>query len=155
MGGRQRQWGGRRSRIFATPTRGRQRLTRLLPALPTTSSSAASGDEGVWYRLACTAGPTATTLYNDSVFVQFAGSVNSSGGAVHRIGTTAATQVLPIEPRACSGCGLTGWKWQDNGWGTARVAEPIYFATTGTQRMRVQTREDGMSIDGWHPSPSN
>ena len=47
----------------------------------------------------------------------------------------------------CSGCGLSGWKWQDNGYGTNVVAERVYFATTGTQRMRVQTREDGLSID--------
>ena len=31
---------------------------------------------------------------------------------------------------------------------------PVYFATTGVQRMRVQQREDGMSIDQIVLSPS-
>jgi endonuclease/exonuclease/phosphatase family metal-dependent hydrolase len=82
--------------------------------------------------------------YNDSVFVQFSGSVNSSGGAVYRIGTTSATEVN-LEP--CNGCGIDGWKWQDNGYGWGVYGPNIYFATTGTQKIRVQTREDGMSID--------
>jgi len=82
--------------------------------------------------------------YNDSVFVQFSGSVNASGGVVYRIGTTSAAEVN-LEP--CSGCGLDGWKWQDNGYGWGVYGPNIYFATTGTQKIRVQTREDGMSID--------
>jgi endonuclease/exonuclease/phosphatase family metal-dependent hydrolase len=81
---------------------------------------------------------------NDSVFVQFSGSVSSSGSSKWRIGTTSATEVNLED---CSGCGLSGWKWQDNGYGTNVVAERVYFATTGTQRMRVQTREDGLSVD--------
>ena len=81
---------------------------------------------------------------NDSVFVQFSGSVSSSGSSRWRIGTTSATE---INLEDCSGCGLSGWKWQDNGYGTNVVAERVYFATTGSQRMRIQTREDGLSID--------
>lgn len=81
---------------------------------------------------------------NDSVFVQFSGSVSSTGSAKWRIGTTSATE---INLEDCSGCGLSGWEWQDNGWGLNVTGEPIYFATTGTQTMRVQTREDGLSID--------
>jgi endonuclease/exonuclease/phosphatase family metal-dependent hydrolase len=81
---------------------------------------------------------------NDSVFVQFSGSVTSSGPAHWRIGTTSATEVNLED---CSGCGLSGWKWQDTGYGPNVVAERVYFATTGTQRMRIQTREDGLSID--------
>ena len=88
---------------------------------------------------------------NDSVFVQFSASVNSSRGAVYRIGTTSAAEVN-LEP--CSGCGLSGWKWQDNGYGWGVYGPNIYFATTGTQRLRVQTREDGMSIDQILLSPS-
>jgi endonuclease/exonuclease/phosphatase family metal-dependent hydrolase len=88
---------------------------------------------------------------NDSVFVQFSTSVNSSGGAVYRIGTTSAAEVN-LEP--CKGCGLSGWKWQDNGYGWGVYGPNIYFATTGTQKLRVQTREDGMSIDQILLSPS-
>ena len=52
---------------------------------------------------------------NDSVFVQFSGSVTSSGSATYRIGTTSAAEVNLED---CSGCGISGWKWQDNGWGS-------------------------------------
>ncbi|HVL69554.1 MAG TPA: hypothetical protein VM364_20010, partial [Vicinamibacterales bacterium] len=79
---------------------------------------------------------------NDSVFVQFNGSVNASGSAVWRIGTTSATTV---SLEACSGCGVSGWGWEDNGYGS--MGELVYFATTGTQTLRVQRREDGISID--------
>ena len=82
---------------------------------------------------------------NDSVFVQFDRSVNASGSPIWRIGTTSATDVNLEE---CSGCGLAAWGWQDNGWGGAGVLGPtVQFATTGPQRMRVQTREDGFAID--------
>ena len=50
---------------------------------------------------------------NDSVFVQFS-RASTPRGAVYRIGTTSATEVN-LEP--CKGCGLAGWKWQDNGYG--------------------------------------
>lgn len=88
---------------------------------------------------------------NDSVFVQFSGSVNSSGSAIWRIGTTSATE-WNLED--CSGCGLAGWGWQDNGWGTGVMGPVVYFATTGTQRIRIQQREDGVSIDQIVLSPS-
>jgi hypothetical protein len=46
---------------------------------------------------------------------------------------------------AHSGAGLSGWGWNDNEWAT--TGPPIYFATTGRHTIRVQTREDGISID--------
>ena len=52
---------------------------------------------------------------NDSAFVQFSGSVTDTGVPINRIGTTSATWV-GIED--CSGCGVSGWGWQDNGYGT-------------------------------------
>jgi endonuclease/exonuclease/phosphatase family metal-dependent hydrolase len=81
---------------------------------------------------------------NDSVFVQFSGSVDASGTSVYRIGTTSATT---INLEDCSGCGLSGWGWQDNGWGVGVMGPLIYFSTTGSQTIRVQVREDGLSID--------
>jgi endonuclease/exonuclease/phosphatase family metal-dependent hydrolase len=99
---------------------------------------------GVPYKLVLLGKADANYWGNDSVFVQFSGSVSSSGSAKWRIGTTSATEVNLED---CSGCGLSGWKWQDNGYGTNVVAERVYFATTGSQRMRIQTREDGLSID--------
>ncbi|HWP44633.1 MAG TPA: metallophosphoesterase family protein, partial [Blastocatellia bacterium] len=81
---------------------------------------------------------------NDSVFVQFSGSLTQSGSPVFRIGTTSATE---INLEDCFGCGLSGWGWQDNGWGVGVRGPHIYFQSSGTQTIRVQTREDGLSID--------
>jgi phosphatidylserine/phosphatidylglycerophosphate/cardiolipin synthase-like enzyme len=81
---------------------------------------------------------------NDSAFVQFSGSVTSTGTPMWRIGTTSATE---YNLEDCSGCGLTGWGWQDNGWGGGVMGPLVYFATTGPQTIRVQVREDGLSID--------
>lgn len=89
---------------------------------------------------------------NDSVFVQFSGSVTSSGTPVFRFGTTSATEVNLEE---CKGCGLArGWRWQDNGWGKGVLGPEIYFAKSGTQTLRIQSREDGLSIDQLLLSPS-
>ena len=33
----------------------------------------------------------------------------------------------------CSGCGLSGWGWQDNGYGSGVRGPPLFFATTGPQ----------------------
>jgi phosphatidylserine/phosphatidylglycerophosphate/cardiolipin synthase-like enzyme len=88
---------------------------------------------------------------NDSVFVQFAGAVNSSGTPIWRIGTTAAAEVVLED---CSGCGVAGWGWQDNGYGAGVLGPVVYFATSGTQRIRIQQREDGVSIDQIVLSPS-
>ena len=81
---------------------------------------------------------------NDSVHVQFSGSVDASGAAVYRIGTAGSTE---FNLESCSGCGLSGWGWEDNGWGSGVLGPVIYFRTTGTQRLRIQTREDGLAID--------
>ena len=81
---------------------------------------------------------------NDSVFVQFSDSVDSSNNPTFRIGTTSATE---YNLEDCSGCGLSGWGWQDNGWGIGVFGPNIRFATTGTHTLRIQVREDGLSLD--------
>jgi len=80
---------------------------------------------------------------NDSTFVQFSGSLDATGAPAFRIGTTAAT-VVSIEES--SGAGLSGWGWQDNGYGVNVFGPAIYFDGT-QQTLRVQVREDGLSID--------
>lgn len=86
---------------------------------------------------------------NDSVHVQFSGSVTASGAAAWRIGTTSSAVVV-IE--SGDGVGLSGWGWEDNGWNG--LGSHIYFASTGWQKIRVQQREDGISIDQIVLSPS-
>jgi endonuclease/exonuclease/phosphatase family metal-dependent hydrolase len=81
---------------------------------------------------------------NDSVYVQFSGAVSATGTRAYQIGSTSAIWV-GIED--CSGCGLHGWGWQDNAYGTGALGPLVYFATSGPQTIRIQQREDGISID--------
>ena len=88
---------------------------------------------------------------NDSIFVQFDRSVNSSGSPMFRIGSTDST---PINLEECSGCRLSNWGWEDNGWGRGVLGPQIYFSASGQQRLRIQTREDGLAIDQIAISPA-
>ena len=81
---------------------------------------------------------------NDSVFVQFSDSVDTRDAATWRIATNSATEVNLED---CSGCGLKSWGWQDNGLGVGVMGPLVQFATSGTHTIRLQTREDGFSID--------
>ena len=99
---------------------------------------------GVPYRLWMRGRADRDAWANDSVFVQFSGAVTATGSATWRIGTTSATE-MNLED--CNGCAISGWGWQDNGWGTGVLGPLVYFATTGPQTIRIQTREDGLSID--------
>ena len=88
---------------------------------------------------------------SDSVHVQFSNAVDSSGAPVFRIGTTESA-VVNLED--CSGCGLRGWGWQDNGWGVGVLGPVIYFPAAGTGTLRIQNREDGLRIDQIVLSPA-
>ncbi|MGH9410781.1 MAG: SBBP repeat-containing protein [Vicinamibacterales bacterium] len=79
---------------------------------------------------------------NDSVWVQFSDSIDGGGNPVWRIGSNDAT---PVSLEDCSGCGEQGWGWNDNGYGVPGT--PVYFATSGWHTIRIQQREDGISID--------
>jgi endonuclease/exonuclease/phosphatase family metal-dependent hydrolase len=67
------------------------------------------------------------------------------------MGTTSA---LEVNLEDCSGCGISAWGWQDDGWGVGVLGPVIYFQSTGTQTLRVQTREDGFAIDQIVLSPA-
>ena len=99
---------------------------------------------GVNYRLWIRGKAQGDFWGNDSIFIQFSDSVNSSGSPVFRIGTTTATE-MNLED--CSGCGVQGWGWQDNGWGVGVLGPLIRFQNSGTHTIRIQVREDGLSID--------
>jgi hypothetical protein len=79
------------------------------------------------------------------VFVQFSDASDSAGHAVYRMGTTSG---LAVNLEECSGCGVSGWGWEDDGWGA--VDKPgvlLRFPTPDWQRIRIQRREDGFSFD--------
>lgn len=104
------------------------------------------------YRLWVRGRADGNSRLNDSVHVQFTNSIDASGSARWRIGTTSGAEVNLED---CSGCGNAGWGWEDNGWGTQATLGPeIRFATAGQQTLRVQNREDGFFIDQIVLSPS-
>src|SRR5688572_11491107 len=103
-----------------------------------------NADAGTDYRLWLRSKAHNDFWGNDSVFIQFSDSLNSSGSAVYRIGTTSAAE---INLEDCSGCGIQGWGWQDNGWGIGVLGPLIRFQSTGTHTVRIQVKEDGLSID--------
>ena len=109
-----------------------------------------SAEAGRAYRLWLRGKAQTNSYNNDSVHVQFSQSVDANGAATYRIGTTSSTVVVLED---CSGCGLSGWGWQDNGYGAGVLGPLVYFATTGTHTVRVQAREDGLSIDQMVLSP--
>jgi hypothetical protein len=103
-----------------------------------------NAESGIGYRLWMRGKATSNGWANDSVYVQFDRSVDQAGQPLYRIGTTSAT-TYTLED--CTGCGVSGWGWQDNGFGTGVLGRLVYFATSGPQRIRVQVREDGLAID--------
>jgi phosphatidylserine/phosphatidylglycerophosphate/cardiolipin synthase-like enzyme len=101
-------------------------------------------EAGVPYRLWVRGKAASNAWANDSAWVQFNDSVNQSGAPLYRIGTTSAASVT-IED--CASCGLSGWGWNDNAIGAGVLGPQIFFANSGEHTIRVQVREDGLSID--------
>jgi hypothetical protein len=97
---------------------------------------------GVPYRLWIRMRADKDAWTNDSVFVQFSGSVDASGQPAARIGTTSGMSIILEEG---SGAGLGGWGWADADYGG--LAPPVYFNQDGVQTIRIQQREDGLRID--------
>ena len=88
---------------------------------------------------------------NDSTYLQFSGTVDAAGAPVYRIGTTGYSWYSLEED---SSMGVSGWGWQDNGFGLGVMGPSLYFEQTGLQTLRIQQREDGLSIDQIVISPT-
>jgi PLD-like domain/IPT/TIG domain len=110
-----------------------------------------SADAGTPYHLWMRGRAQSDSPFNDSVHIQFSDSVDSGGVPHWRIGTNEG-QEYNLEN--CFACGVQGWGWQDNAWGPDAVATLIRFQNSGTHTMRVQVREDGLSLDQLVLSPA-
>ena len=135
---------------LTNPDMGQSKLTTAAAAPTDYFELTFYADAGVPYHLWLRGGADRDFYGNDSVHVQFSGSVSASGAPIFRIGTTAST-VVCIEQG--DGAGLDGWGWSDNGWES--VGPHVYFATSGAQTIRVQRREDGIWLDQIVLSPSS
>jgi hypothetical protein len=103
-----------------------------------------NADSGVAYRVWIRAKAEGNSYTNDSVYLQFSQSVTVTGAQIYRIGTTSATTFVLED---CSGCAISGWGWTDDGYGLGVLGPLVYFDKSGPQTLRVQAREDGISID--------
>jgi hypothetical protein len=138
-------------RYLVHPDVGAAKITAPAPAPANYFEMSFDAVAGVPYRLWLRGRADNDHWTNDSAFVQFSGSASASGAPMWRIGTTDATIVVLED---CGGCAVAGWGWQDNGYGAGALGPVVYFATTGTHRVRVQTREDGYGIDQIVLSPA-
>jgi hypothetical protein len=118
------------------------KLTTPLPNPANYFELTFQAEAGVAYHLWMRGKADKNAWANDSVYVQYSGSVDTGGAAVNRIGTASAA-ALSIEDGI--NAGLAGWGWADDSYGG--FAGPVYFAATGAQTIRVQVREDGLSLD--------
>jgi hypothetical protein len=126
------------------PAAGAPRVTTPLASPSLYFDMSFVAEAGVPYRLWIRGKAARNSWQHDSVHVQFSNSVTAAGAPQWRIGTTSATWVS-IEP--CNNCGLSGWGWQDNGYGLDVFGPLVYFDRSGEQTIRIQVREDGLSID--------
>jgi len=109
-------------------------------------------EKGRAYRLWIRGKGESNLWSNDSAYLQFSGTVDVAGAATSRIGTTGSMWYSVEE---YSNAGILNWGWQDNGYGSPGIVGPLlYFETTGLQTLRIQQREDGLSIDQIVISPS-
>jgi hypothetical protein len=126
------------------PDAGAAKVAAPLPTPVSYFEMTFNADAGRAYRLWVRAKADRNYYGNDSVYFQFSQSVTSASVPTFRIGTTSATTFVLED---CSGCVLSGWGWNDNGYGTGVLGPLIYFEKSGPQTLRVQRREDGIAID--------
>lgn len=100
----------------------------------------------VWVRMRA----SGNSKWNDSAWLQFDDAVSASGGAMYRIGTIGGL-LLNLEP--CANCGTSGWGWVDGAYWLNQNSV-VQFPSTGTHKIRVQIREDGVQIDQIVLSPA-
>lgn len=129
---------------LANPNAGKPKLTTPLASPADYFELQFTPQAGRAYRLWIRGKAESNAWTNDSAYVQFSSSQNASGSAVYRIGTTSAAMYSLEED---NGAGLSGWGWQDNGYGANVLGIPVRFAASGTHTIRIQRREDGFSFD--------
>ncbi|HVL69301.1 MAG TPA: SBBP repeat-containing protein [Vicinamibacterales bacterium] len=129
---------------LATPAHYFEVAARVEPDLPYTVWIRGRADNEHWA--------------NDSVFVQFSNAIQGDNpdeepypNYVYQIGTSNALTVVLED---CRHCGLRGWTWADSGYGFKVAGPSVTFSDTNVT-IRIQTREDGVSIDQIVLAPFN
>jgi hypothetical protein len=98
-----------------------------------------SPDPSLTYKLWIRLKADGNSWSNDSVWVEMSDATDTAGNAVGP---------FAVNLEECSGCGESGWGWEDDGWGAVnRNGRLFQFPNGGFQTIRISTREDGVSID--------
>jgi hypothetical protein len=111
-----------------------------------TFSAVAGTPYRIWLRLKA----LSNSKYNDAVWLQFSDAL-VNGSPMYRINTTSGLLInLATDGLAGS---LSGWGWQN---GAYWLSQPttVTFPTTGTRKLRIQVREDGVQLDQIVLSPA-
>jgi hypothetical protein len=126
-----------------TPDAGAAKLASALAAPLNYVELAFDAEAGRAYRLWSRGRAEKDSWANDSAYVQFSGSLDSSDRAVARIGSADA---YAVNLEDAANAGVSGWGWQD-GYATGVLGPMIRFTASGLQTIRIQTREDGFRFD--------
>ncbi len=109
-----------------------------------------NAESGTAYRLWLRLKALNNSKYNDAVWVQFS-DARVNGSPVYAIGSTAGLLVnLATGGTATS---LNNWGWQNGAYWLSQ-ATAVTFAASGGHTMRIQLREDGVSLDQVVLSPT-
>ncbi|MEO5898225.1 MAG: carbohydrate-binding protein [Vicinamibacterales bacterium] len=100
----------------------------------------------LWIRLKAADG----NKFNDSIWVQFSGAVDGTGAPRYRLDSG---QALNVNQATCADCPTSGWGWQNHAYWESDNGE-VWFSASGTQNLRIQVREDGVSVDQIVLSPA-
>jgi hypothetical protein len=103
-----------------------------------------SADPTLTYKLWVRLKADSDSWANDSVWISFA---NWTGGGATDVGGDPIS-ALPINLEECVNCGVSGWGWEDDGWGAVnKNGTLLRFPSGGWQQVLIQRREDGASVD--------
>jgi hypothetical protein len=94
-------------------------------------------DPNLTYKLWVRLKADANSWANDSVWVQLSGSSYQPGNSLG----------LSVSLEECVNCGVSGWGWEDDGFGAVNKNGALLRFDPGPQVIVIQTREDGVSID--------
>jgi len=128
---------------LTTPNNGFETLNSALTTPAHYFEVTFNASAGTRYRLWLRLKAQNSDKYNDSVWAQFNDSVDQSGNAIYRTGTTAG---LNVNMATCSTCVPAGWGWQNKAYWLPDTGE-VWFAASGLHTMRIQVREDGVELD--------
>ena len=98
-------------------------------------------DPNLTYKLWVRLKGGANSWANDSVWVQF------SGVTTPPYPTAGTPTGLSVSLEECVNCGVSGWGWEDDGFGAVNKNGTLLRFDPGPQTIVIQTREDGVSID--------